>query len=551
MRLNELQAMNAISGSLEEVRVLKNDVISASDFEMMSDAERAKNKKVVVLDKPEWIATTRRRAPREANVVYSGSGMLVGVWKKGKGFSFTTLTERGSLAVQKRILIKEDLRMDATLTAMDEFEKDFEAQVGAAPAVATAGADDKKSEKEREQEKIVNDIKKKTEGVHLADVTQAQLMNAKKGRLMFFITKTDSSTKVSKINRALVDANGKRIPAKDADPEKVAKYTDKVLPLSLCEKEVALGFKNTKPGTTVGIALAVPVGSDMSLSTIGKEVTVKDDDTLVYKLMTLEQAYSYVSYNFGKYPIKESEEVLGNRAGSIKLDFKTGTKTDATTGAVTTSVKPRFILNKTEGARKSMITEGNYFPIQIFKTLSPVGASSEDAKTLDLNVEALLTKKDFGYNDLCDESKGAITQNGDGSFSTAWFDKGESISVKRYDDKDLDVTDIKIPVRMKKENEGKNGLKVTYPYVKIDADAEGGSLQKYAALVKAVHMDSEAFYEKVKGMVTRKSGTKKSNKATVSAEDWLKMRAMGNSVGIDLGTTKPLADLAGELELGM
>lgn len=553
MTLEKLKETGAISDLLEVVAVQSKDVITISAFEQLSEAEQAVNQKVVVVDNCRWIATTKRRPAKEANTVYSCDGeSSFGCWKKGKGYSFMRLINN-RLAVVKKLSIKkmedEKMNMGEATEKMSQFNMDSVESM----EVPADGAGEKK--KVSENVAMVTDIKKRVAGQTIADNRLAQIANKKKGRLQFFLTRTDSSVRLSKKK---VYAGGKPTLKAGASDDDKAKFNAKPEkpPISLCETEDDLVFKSSKPGTIVGVALKIPAGSEISLArlkTSGAEITPTNDDTMVHRILPKEEAISYIAANFDGV-IKEDAEVVGPTASTIYLDFRPKMETNKKTGAKEQKIVVSFKLQKDDKKRNSLLTESNYFPIKMYQTIPVRGASSEDQARMNSLIEAIC-KDEAAYEHLCAEAKAKVTRNADGTYTSDWFNKGGVPNVVKYDSLDEGdyITDIAVPVREKKVTEkkskdgGESKSVVSYPFKYVEYGEVGGPQEKYAKLIKAANVSPEEFGAIISGITkSNKSGGSKTPK--LDAKDFLRAQTAGMAIK---GFNKSFTALAESIENAM
>lgn len=554
MELKKLQEIGAMADSLALVSVGKSNSISVSAFQQLSEQEQATLNKVVTVDNPDWVATTKAKPAEEAKTVYSCHGDEIGCWVKGTSFSFMRLMDN-RVATFKRIKIsknKEDKNMDAMMD-MESFDADFSAD--AATAVETAGKEPSEAQKKRDAyNKEISSIREKIAGQALADVSDMVYNNQRNGRLLFFIARTDSAVKPSRTKIVRYDENGKAIP----DKEKLATATEAnrkkyeesgKYPKAVCETDTVVSFKSYKPGKVIGVAVETPVGSEVQLTklTSSEKMLAKESKDTVVRIMNMEQAFVYLPACY-RDKIKESEKLMGTKASQILIEPKLVEvkKKGETFGQKQMKIVLKPV--KSENGRKVLLTEGNYFPVKTYKTVKATGASAEDAAALNLNFKSMF--KDNGkYEELNEDAKKNVWPEGD-SYKSVWFDKGETIAVKPYDavDASAQVSDVAIPVKQEKVSKT-DPTKKTYPFVYDDLDSPAGPLNnsKYQKLIEATKMSKDEFSKKIKSISKVNRQSSGARKASLTAEDYLRAIANKQLVQIDTGVTHTIAQLASEI----
>ena len=176
-------------------------------------------------------------------------------------------------------------------------------------------------------------------------------------------------------------------------------------------KEAAFSFKNTKPGKAKGIIFTIPAGTDLPLTSIGRASADKydlEDKTLVTHVLDYNAALLYLAYNFADH-IRESEELLGNGAGTLTVVHSFSTNKEGAT-LHRDAIKPE--------KRKSLLVPGNYFPLKTFDTISTQDLTEENKGILNLNVEkayvSYLNRTPEKKAPMSDTEKAKFTMNGDG-----------------------------------------------------------------------------------------------------------------------------------------
>lgn len=494
MTLNELQSIGALSTTLGEVSFDK--AVPLSVILGMSKSEQAEFDGAVVVDDCAWVATVRKTPIDRAKVIHccSKDGKLGQYRRDSRTYYYKELLD-GSLTTTNLFKLEEkrmaNMNLDIDMASLEADMKSMGMEAGTAPATGfedaaapAASADGaKRVNHVAIHNRLVAEARKKAGGGAIVNRMDNIINNQLNGRLLAFITKTDSVTKAA-----------------------IQQTKDKAG--NVIAKDVV--FKNARPGQIKGIIVATPAGSEVALTKLTQQEAMIADSkntTMELHFMGIESAYTYLATNYdGK--IRESEAVLGDKASEINVKVKAAEKDGETT------IKSQLVLaNKDK--RNSLLVEGNYYPIRAYKTLSTVDMSAEDAAIADLNVKALFKEK-TKYEDLSDASKANVQESGD-SVTTTWFDKGAAITVKRYDDKDANVTDVRVPVRTAKVT--KSGT-VQYKF-EYSTPEEIVASTKYEKIVKATGLSQDTILRKMKPFSARKSSG--SSKDELTMDDYLRM----------------------------
>lgn len=562
MDLQSLQQIGAVASSLATVSTVGVSTVSIDDVLSLSAREQGELQSVVTVGNPEWIATARKKPPQEAASVFScSSDGLVGCWKqKEKAFLLMRLNE-GRLETTKKydFKFKEEETMagldinatnDATeaMSQFDEMMKGMDATPTAAPTEAESQKTDRAAARAAKQQEI-DRIRSSMGSVSLGDTSDLIVNNHKHGRLIAFITKTNNVIKVTKKSRAKVGPDGKRILKADAESKipdktkkKLAEGAIKDWPVSYCEREAVLAFTDAKPGKVVGVVIATPVGSEIELTKLqnAKEAFKADESKkdLVYRMLPIETAYSYVAANYGDW-IAEDPSVVGEAVAG-RVYFKVNYKTENVDGKEVQKMRASFCLNRKDSKRKTLLTANNYFPLKVYQTAPLDGASAETKASFNANIAAAL--KDGGYDKLCKESQDKLTQNSDGSYKSAWIDNGEKLDIVKFDASTPDEKVLSIELPLRTIGKTKSGDKTTYKYEYIAAGEENGPQTNpvFQKIIKASTFSEEEFLEKAIALGSTRSTGSKSSTPTLTAKDFLSATM---STNIDTGTVKDLAAL--------
>lgn len=549
--LEKLQQDGCLSGSLVEVR--QNGALTASQLAKMTEAEQASFHGVVIVDDAKWVATVAGMPFEQAKNVYSSDGQVVCNWKAATRTFCTMQLRDGALAVTKIFSIKEETRMDANLQqelanldGLDLSEVGGETQEMKSFDTAAAAATGELSANEKKMALI----REKMADEKIGDHSAAIINNQKYGRLITFVTKTDPVVKVSIKNTLRLDPQGAVIPKPDTPAEKLAEFKEKgKLAKSYCETEKTLQFTQAKPSKAIIAVIKTPTATDLDLLNYESDAGAdfKNDGSFETHIISMETALSYIAYNYGGR-IKEDDTVLGRKACWLREKFtpyvpKPGTEKKGVEG-VRASL---YVEKESQGIRKSLLTDGNFVPLKVYATIAQQDLSAADAEVLNLNIEAALKNKD--YNELAASSKDLVKPSADGKgYTSAWFNDHKPINISRYDNSNESVTDVRIPVREKKEGQSKDGkptLSYQYKYFGFE-DRNNGPLANpvYAEVVKAIGVPEEEFIAKVTEL--SKASTRRSGKATVTLtpEEYLKVKL---SKSLQADGTRSFKDLQAEL----
>lgn len=558
MILNDLKSSGCLPSSYQDVSFARGS-ISISDVLSTPIGGLTEKKLAVVVDDCSWAATVKKMPVNLASTVYScNAAGEIGCWKS-KDHTFYRMQLKENKLLTKKIhdvtinfmgdqqeeyrMNIEDLSTDVTAELMNELN----AFSGEDALTAMNSTDATTTETKAVDEKV-NAIRSKVGEAAVRINEDIILNNRRFGRALFFITKTDPAIKVSVRKVPLLDAQGRKIPQPTAGEAALKKFKETgVIKASLVETEKTLEFKQSKPPKAVAMVISTPAGSDISLTKIGTkdEISVDSKETTMKNhVISMEAAYSYIAFNYGGQ-IKESDTILGAKATWLRQTMRPGKRKSSQTGEEGLGVLSSLVVEKKDN-RTLLYTDGNYFPLKTFQTIAQQDLSNEDATVLNLNIEAAM--KNHTLADLSEVSKDAIHMTADGTgYESSWFNSGAPIVVKAYDDKDRDVTNVRIPCREKVKVKNKeNTYSYKFVYDTLD-DMEHGPLsnQAYRDLVKLTGMSDTEFIEIVKpfGKANRTSQGKKDQ---LTIEDYLKAK-MSKKVLAD--GTRTFFDLQKEMEM--
>lgn len=347
--LHDLIQIGALKSALQSISLdsYPGRVASQTEFKAMNEDEKRSFKGLVVIDGAQWYATVRGADPTLAKKIYSGDGGLhVGVWnREAKKYFLTEIidgkictvekistqpdTSTGAKAPEKNKVKENSTMAETNMSLLDEFGenalKDIknESKPAVSPVEVAADAKEKtEAQKNREaKEKEIAEIKTKVSGQELADRSSVISKNQKLGRLIAYVTKTDSTVKVSK-KQVVKMLQGK--PALKADaPETIKAEHDagKKVPTKYFQKRTSACLRNTNPGSVIGTVIATPIGGCFDLNDLSNpekryEFDEKHTD-LQYKYHPIEETYIVLSAWYdGK--IKEDEVNMGATVETVE-----------------------------------------------------------------------------------------------------------------------------------------------------------------------------------------------------------------------------------------
>lgn len=549
--LDDLRTLGALPRTLRVVDLPEDNYIFYSELKNLSETDQAAFDGFVVLDNPAWLATVRGVTPSGASSVYSHNGEDFGKWKKStRTFSHCKLVGGKLNTISEYTLpdlkVNENPKQEKenTLMNFDTFEGlDVNAQTmnsfDLGGEKKSAGAT--KAEQTRaEKQKIIDAIDEQTGNITIANKDEITLFNKQHGRLFGFITPNNAVVKVAKKSVNRLDANGKKILAADAPEDVRAKFNETGKCASkYLDKEDAIKFVHTKPSKPIGVVIGTPAGGDVAISDIvnktGDVHKDGDDKNLVMHILNYDMAFTYIAALYDNN-IKESEEVLGERAGWVTNEVTTTTVVPKD-GTGEGTPKYRCTLKHDRQLRKTLIAEGNYFPLKVYKTVPYQALSEANAQMLNYNFEAMLARNANAFDKLCKADKEKITKDPNGHVTSAYFKTGASFDesvvgsqIQRYDAADEVLQAIELPVREAKPAKSSDkGMTYSFSFAKLE-DADGPmSVPQYAKFFKATKMSEAEFKEQISKLGKKRA--KGTSKVTISADQFLRAVASpGNLV---------------------
>jgi hypothetical protein len=273
-------------------------------------------------------------------------------------------------------------------------------------------------------------------------------------------------------------------------------------------------FKEAKPGKIVAMIIKIPASTaDINYANfLNSEVALSSTSSTetVVRILPIEQAYDYLITAFdGK--IKEDEALLGARAAWLQIKGVIAKPTGKNAAVEGDNVRLSLILAAKSETRKTLLTEGNYIPMKVYKALSQNDIkSAEDAEKLNNNVKQLFKDSDKAAN-LTEAAKSIFDAD---NLTVKYFAQANSerqtIEAPDRFDGNGKVANVKIALRDSKvsKTSGKN----TYPYIyEDDFSAIVKSNRSVAAIMEAANVTAEdlaAEFKKLSKTTSRTSGSK-------------------------------------------
>lgn len=555
LKLSTLQDSGALSKKLNIISVSGSAVVTHGKIRQADDEFQGTCEKAIVIDNYQWIAINNGDSIETAEIVYSCDGnKFIGSYNRKKRLFFQKELRDNKLYTVSQIKLpnkEENSMAEVNLQGLDDALKDMDLSGVSVPTAAAAPAESTGKLSKTQQEVVALKEKVTNANVQLANNTGITLFNQKYGRVIGFVVKTDKGIKVSKTKVKKVDAQGNPMIRSDLDAKLLANYEAKKndptyrVPASYCEKESAIVFKEARPSAPVAVIVATPKGGNVDYTRLysNEDLHADQDTTLEIKIMSMELFYNFLA---GLYDgrIRESEEVLGARATWLMTKYSLAKKKNANGIDETVGARASIALENRKD-RATVITTGNYIPLRKYVTMSQSQIKSEeDAQALQLNIEAAF--KNGGYDELRDADKKIIGADGK---TSDYFKVGgtKAISgVTKFDEKGVEVSEIRIPVRDKKPT--KDGKSVTYGYkydVLGDADSTLYNGDKSVDnILKVAGFSTQEFLTEV-AKVTKRTSSSAKAKIGLTAQEFLKLKAMPSFETGNLSTKDIASQLAG------
>lgn len=562
--LKHLQDVGALPVVLEDVKFSSGITLSNA---ISSEKDKSLNtKEPVILDHCIWAATKDRMPLVKADVVYSCDGKSLGSWNRAT-LSFTKMHfDADRLVPIKQFKFKEDSKMDAKANA--EIMSQLEGIIGENEGVQKVHGFDEQEEKKETKELTpeqkeakaareaklaakrseIDAIKKRGEGT-VVEHSRHIINNKDKGRLLFFITKKNPVVKVSLSKTPIIGPDGKPVLSKSATPEARKKYeSGKKVDASQLERESKFTFSEAKPPTPIGMVVKTPAATEAALTEVFADKLeinkVDDPNAFVVNVMSKETFFPYLAFNYDGV-IREAEDILGKKATVLRQVMTQKMVEGKNGGPDNLIIQSSIKADPIEGVRKSLFVEGNYFPLETYVTSPVATADAETKKLLNNNFAALI--KNFN-TPRANSTKGVIAEGQIGEnglvtivkedketleyeVTSKFVDGGEPISVKSYYDKNVDVADVRLPLRKVTKNE--NTGKIRYTYVTNTLESENGPLNdpKYAPLIKLTGLSKDAFAAKLKSLTTSAKKTKgKDTSLEITPEMYLAFKGKAGNI---------------------
>lgn len=532
--LQELISIGALPKKLnivadnQDVRgcVITYEMIKSSSEEFQRECDKA-----IVIDNYQWIAISSEETSLDsASTVYSCDGKhLIGVYNRERRAFFQQEFVDNRLYTKAHFVQEKEKREEKEIQSMDagidltNMDLNLGAAAPAAPATASTADTSKMSESQRQTQEIKEMLNQ--DAVQTANRDDIIVFNNKYGRLIAFIVKTDKGIKVSKVKVTKTDANGKGILRTDLTKEQLARVEEikkdgsKNIPSSYYEKEKSLVFKESKPSAPVGVILSTPKGGDIEFTKLYADgiLTASQDTTAEVKVLSMEVFYSFLAGLYdGK--IKESEEIMGNRAAWLQEKFTKVVKENTQIGGTERGIRPSIALATKQPGRSTVLTTGNYIPLRKYVTMSQSEIkTADDVAKLQLNIEAAL-KQEGSYAALREEDRKIISEGGK---TSEYFKVGGGkpiTGVAKFDNKDEIVAEIRVPVRTKKPTKN-DPNKFTYGFEYQNMSDDDATLyqndKSIANILQVAGMSKADFLAKAE-TVTRRTSSSTAGKGRVA-----------------------------------
>lgn len=526
--LKNLQDIGCISSAYKEVDYHSRKAISITELNSWSDEKKARFDGVVVANNCLWAATLERIPLINATKVYTSDGESICCWDKSRRILFIKKLVGTKLVTTEQLLLpkykenKEENEMAGKIDLgnLDNMDLDL-GEVGGATPQAVATTDSKESEQSKANRAFME--KMNTQGIVLNNNSIVMRANKQFGRSFGFITRTDKVVRVALTKVIKLDGQGKGILAPDA-PEVIKKqYTDYQNGVPGVKKPAAkyflqefdFKFRQAKPGKIVGMIIGMPAstaGLDYERIINGSaEVDETKGNDLVIKVLPIEQAYDVILNAFDGH-IKESEEILGNRAAFLEVCGKVDYKAQETGSVSVDSIRYSLKLSQKTDTRKTLLTDGNFIPAKTYKTLSQADIKSQaDADALNYNVAQMFSGDNSQkLNQLTDAAKAIVNSDGTEAKYFALSSDRASIEPPVSFDDNGKVNDVQIATRAKKVSETTG--KVTYPFVYEDSFDVIAAKPSVKAIMTATKLSSDQLKEIVKKLTAStktSTGTRK------------------------------------------
>lgn len=552
---------------LPSIQLIGRDGTIALSDALEMDAEAfSELGSAVIADGATWVGTVNGVPVDEAVNVYSSDGNVVGRWNSQKReYVRMEMLNSGaggqlSLGAKKIFKFRKEKKKMAELEGIKLDEESVLAELGeiagVAPAQATSFGDedvenrtttDAKDAKKNADKAVYDSVRKRLEGVQSGVMMlpmEAYTHNRRYGRLIAFITPTDSVVKVSLASQVKLDETGKQILTAEArnNAEVVKLLEDgKKVKAEYCVRERDFMFKEHKPGKAKGIIVRTPAGTDIPLTHIGSPEVPKYEmttDDYVVKVMDMETAWLYLDYNYGGM-IKECEDLLGEQASTLTVEHKISNTAKGVSSR-------NMIKSSTEG--RSLYIPGNYVPAKLFDTISTQALTDpKDKKCLDLNFEVAVSNALKKSEEISEKAKSHYSMGTDGSVTTDWIDKGAPIEVHTYYDKEEMVKNVRLPKRSKETTKSGN---FTYKFVYLGLDDPNGpmSLPEVQAIMKTINYEEETFKKVIEGvMKSRKKGNGGSNASKISYEQYIRGKLSKDEI-VSVADARDITELQAMME---
>lgn len=539
LTLDKLKNVGAISVEYELQDYHGTNRATLAEVNFWSDKKKSRFDGVISCDNVMWAATLKKIPIAKASKVYTSDGKSVVLWDRKNRIAFRKELVGNKLVTISQVKMplqkihnKEDIDM-ATQIDLDVENMDLGIGTDVTPAAPAASAAVEGDKKMSAQAQLNKAMTEQFKDATIAKTNEPLInYNQRWGRAYGFITKTDKTVRLGLKNQFKLDANGNKILVPDAPAEVKQQYQDYLAKkdgvrcpsLQYFEREHALNFRQSKPGKIIGMIIGTPVTVDkIDFNDImsGKaDFERQDSPELTTKVLGIEYAYLYLVGNYDGR-IMESNAVLGAAASWINVRGVV----DKTAYEKTKEYKLRYSLKleAASKARKSLLTDGNYIPAKLYKSVAASAITAANAQGLNNSVLAIFKDGTERLSDLTDESKKLlINDNTCVKYFSTGADKEPIPAIPAFDGSG-DVKDVQIAVRdAKVYSTGKK----TFPFVFDDDFSHVVAKPEVAGIMQLAGLTADQLEKDIKALLkTKPSGNGGS----------------GNNNSLDLETLKKFA----------
>jgi hypothetical protein len=484
---NEVPALHRINGG---------KVFEISEFSRLSRKEResVRDSAIVVIDGHGWVASDSPiddfdKIPEGINI-YSGNGIKVGKHIRRTKFGVYQVGESGLIAEDYSHLYnktKEEVENmeiqnadNMTLEALQASLMGSQAQAPQADVQPLDAFSDDSASKKKDTA-LRKEIAEAIENHKISRPFYVQIFNKTHGKMIGYVVNAAERIQFDiKSAPAIVDgkqqlnAKGQQDPAvrdKFMRGEKVSR--------EYLQTEHRLAAKQTRPGKTLAVVLAIPLGGFVDMMDFRQPGDLRPNESqkdLKYMMLDSQVYPTFLDLYFGQ-GIKEDPATHGNAAGEVEQI--TSYRNKMVKGTPTT----KSFLSRTlkTSSRKSLILPTNHIPIKTYETIRLDAVLTQEQVDL-LNVssfEKLFRSTNEAapkYNLLAPEFRNLINRDENGRITSGYFTTDVAnrvqLEVQPYwgDKTSEPLSVIEIPV--KELRESKSGKAPYWRYITYDTTNE-------------------------------------------------------------------------------